>query len=167
MNGSYNYLVHIIGFGLLSLTFVGGFLLDRKFRKEKDWQLKLYVLGIARPLGIATPIVAAILLITGIGNIHNRLMGTEVTWLDEGWLVAKIIFFAVMVLNGLIFGPSLSRKRARVVKGIVDGSGAADAEQKIVALNRQITMFYLVQAILLIAILYLSTFGPGKHPGSI
>lgn len=167
MNGSYNYLVHIIGFGLLSLTFLGGFLLDRKFRKEKDWKLKLYILGIARPLGIATPIVAAILLITGIGNIHNRLMGTEVSWLDEGWLVAKVIFFSVMLLNGLIFGPSLSKKRAGAVKAIVDGSGGAEAEEKVVALNKQIALFYLVQAIFLIAILYLSTFGPGKHPGMI
>lgn len=165
MNGSYNFLVHIIGFGLLSLTFLGGFLLDRKFRKEKDWKLKFYILGIARPLGIASPIVAAILLITGIGNIHNRLMGSEMSWLDEGWLVAKVIFFSVMLLNGLIFGPSLSKKRAAAVKAIVDGSGGADAEQNVVALNKQITMFYLVQAILLITILYLSTFGPGKHPG--
>lgn len=167
MNGSYNYLVHIIGFGLLSLTFLGGFLLDRKFRKEKDWNMKFYLLGLAKPLGMASPIVAAILLITGIGNIHNRLMGTELSWLDEGWLVAKVIIFSVMLLNGLIFGPSLSKKRAGLVKGVADGSGAPDAEQKIAGLNKQISLFYLVQAIFLIAILYLSTFGPGKHPGMI
>jgi uncharacterized membrane protein len=167
MSGSYNFLLHVIAFGFLSFIFLGGYFLDRKLRGEKEWAMKLYLAGMMRKLGIFSPIVSAVLLITGIGNIHNRLMGVELSWYEEGWLVAKVILFAIMLVNGTFLGPMMSRRRAGLIKAMVEKTGTEETEKGIAALNRQITLFYAVQGILLLAILYLSTFGPGKHPGVI
>lgn len=165
MNGSYNFLVHIIGFGLLSGGLFFGFVLDRQLRKEKEWTMKLSLAGMMRKIGILSPFIAAILLITGIGNIQNRLMGVEISWYDEGWLVAKIICFVIMLLNGILSGPALGKKRAGFIKAMVDKTGTEETEKQYNSVNGQITMFYVVQLVLLLSILYLSTFGPGKHPG--
>lgn len=166
MNGSYNFLFHLVGFGLLSALFVGNFILDRKFRAEKEWGLKLYIAGIMRSLGILSPFVTAILLITGIGNIHNLYSESPEPWYTFGWLVAKLIFFTIMAINGMAFGPQLSKKRAMLVKSIVDKNAPADAEAQIKKLNGQISLFFAVQTIFFFAILFLTVFGTGKHPGT-
>lgn len=166
MSGSYNFLLHLLGFGFLCMVMFGGYLLDRQFRKASDWSVKAYVGGIMRTFGILSPIVAAILLITGIGNIHNRYAGTPVSWYDEGWLVAKIILFAVLLVNGTIIGPRLTKARMKIVKGILEKNAPPEAEQAIEVHNKQISFFYAVQTVLLLIILYLSVFGSAKHPGT-
>lgn len=166
MNGSYIHLIHLLGFGVLVTTLLAGYILDRKFRKESDWGLKFYLGGVMKTFGLISPFVAVIMLITGIGNIHNRLGGSGLAWYQEGWLVAKIICFAILLINGLANGPRLSKNRMMLVKAIKDKTAPADAEQKVEGYNRQLTIFYLVQAVLLLAVVFLSAFGTGKHPGA-
>lgn len=86
-------------------------------------------------------------------------------WYDEGWLVAKIILFAVMVFNGLFYGPALIRNRLKAVKAQAEQSAPPDAEVLIRSFNKQITLFYLVQTLLLLFIVFLSVAGSGKHAG--
>lgn len=166
MNGSYIHLIHLLGFGTLVTMLISGIILDIKFRKENDWGLKLYLSGIMKTFGMISPFVAVIMLITGIGNIHNRLSGSDIAWYQEGWLVAKIICFAILVINGGANGPRLSKNRTMLVKAIKDKTAPPDAERKLQGYNRQITLFYIVQAVLLFAVVYLSVFGTGKHPGA-
>lgn len=166
MNGSYNHLIHLFGFGTLVTTLLAGYILERKFRKEDDWGLKLYLGGIMKTIGMISPFVAIIMLITGIGNIHNRLSGSGIAWYQEGWLVAKIICFAILVINGGANGPRLSKNRTMLVKAIKDKTAPADAEQKLQRYNGQLALFYIVQSVLLIAVVALTVFGAGKHPGA-
>lgn len=165
MRVSVTFLFHLAGFGVLCTSLLAGFIVDRKFRSQTDYNLKLYTSQIARTLGLLSPVAAILLLATGIGNIHNRSLGSALAWYAEGWLVAKIILFVVLVLNGMIYGPRLTRNRTKLVKALSEQSAPANADESMRSYNTQITLFYLVQTVLLLLILVLSVFGTGKHPG--
>jgi len=167
MKVSISFLLHLVGFGMLFTTILAGFVIDRKFRGQTDYTMKLFTAQIARTIGLLSPFAAVLLLATGIGNIHNRYLDSSLSWYSEGWLVAKIILFAVSLLNGMIYGPRLTRNRTALVKSLSDHSAPPDAEQLLRSLNNQITLFYLVQTTLMLIILVLSVFGTGKHPGVI
>ena len=167
MRVSITFLLHLVGFGVLCTTLLAGFVVDRKLRSQTDYALKLSTSQIARTIGLLSPFAAVLLLATGIGNIHNRYLGTPLNWFDEGWLVAKIILFAVSLFNGMLYGPKLTRNRTKLIKALADQSAPANAEELMRSYNTQITLFYLVQSVLLLLILFLSVFGTGKHPGVI
>ncbi|MEK6756289.1 MAG: hypothetical protein AABZ02_09075 [Bacteroidota bacterium] len=166
MRFSFNFILHLLGFGVLVTTLLAGFILDRKFRSEQNVDLKLYVGGIVRTIGLLSPLAAFILFTTGIGNIYNRYADSTTSWYQEGWLVAKIMVFVLMLLNGVIYGPKLSRSRMNLVKTMRDNTAPADPEKLLALINRQLTLFYLVQTVLLLLIIYLSVFGSAKHPGA-
>lgn len=167
MSPSLFFVLHLLSFGVLVTTLLAGFILDRKLRSEKNLDLKIYVGTIARMIGLLSPLAALLLLLSGIGNIYNRYAGATISWFQEGWLVAKIMFFALMLLNGVVYGPKLSRSRMNLLKAIRDQTAPPEAEKLLASVNRQLTLFYLVQTVLLLVILYLSVFGSGKHPGVI
>jgi small-conductance mechanosensitive channel len=167
MNGSINFLFHLIGFGLLFTTLFAGWIIERKTKKESDWERKLYLTGIGRTFGILSPVAALILLLTGIVNIFNRYGGTTIEWYTQGWLVAKIILFAFLLVNGALLGPIIVRRRTKLLRTVVDKSATEDAGSAVAVLNKNIATFYLVQFLLLLIILYLSVAGNGKHPGII
>jgi len=167
MKVSIVFLFHLIGFGVLCTTLLGGFIIERKFRSQTDFAFKLYTSQISRAIGLLSPIAGILLLATGIGNIHNRYFGSDLAWYSEGWLVAKIILFVVLLLNGMITGPRLTRGRVKLVKALSEQSAPANADALMRSYNSQITLFYFVQTVLLLLILFLSVFGTGKHPGLI
>jgi uncharacterized membrane protein len=167
MRVSVGFICHLIGFGLLSASLISGFILDSKIRKETEPQLQLFTGRIAKTIGLLTPVAALLLLATGIANINNFLVGSTKSWYDEGWLVAKIVLFAVMLVNGTFYGPKLARSRMKLITEMAEGSARPSAEDVLRSCNRQITLYYLVQTLLILFILYLSVFGPGKHPGNI
>jgi hypothetical protein len=107
------------------------------------------------------------MLLTGIVNIFNLYNGNINLWYTESWLIAKIILFAFLLINGAIFGPILARRRTKLLQAIVGKTGPEDAESTFVVLSKSMTTFYLVQFLLLIIILCLSVAGGGKHPGII
>jgi hypothetical protein len=79
--------------------------------------------------------------------------------------VAKLICFAVLAISGLFLAPKISKNRMMLIKAIFDKNAPADAEQQLANHNRKVSIFFLVQTILLLTILFLSAFGAGKHPG--
>jgi uncharacterized membrane protein len=167
MNGSINFLFHLVGFGFLFTALVGGWILERRIRAVKEWDQKLFLGKISRRFGLLSPISSIILLLTGIANIFNIYNGNVHIWYTEGWLIAKIILFAFLLVNGAVFGPILIRRRTKLMQTISEKSVPEDAETTIKIMNKSISTFYFVQFLLLILILYLSVAGGGKHPGII
>ncbi len=167
MEGSINFLFHIVGFGLLFTSLLGGWIVERRIRSEKDWNQKLYIAKINRHFGFLSPIASVVLLLTGIVNIFNMYNGNINLWYTEGWLVAKIILFTFLLINGAFFGPILIRRRTNLMKSRTENMTAEDTENTFKILSKSITTFYLVQFLLLIIILCLSIMGGGKHFGII
>jgi len=107
------------------------------------------------------------MLLTGIVNTFNLYNGDINLLYTEGWLIAKVILFAFLLINGAIFGPILSRRRTKLIQGISEKNAPEDAEANIKIINKSVSTFYLVQFILLIIILYLSIIGVEKHASII
>lgn len=167
MRGSIIFIFHLIGFGLVFTALLGGWIIERRIRAEKDWNQKLYVGKINRRFGLLSPIASIVMLLTGIVNIFNLYNGNNSLWYTEGWLIAKIILFAFLLINGAIFGPILIRRRTKLMQAFAGKTITEDAEVTFRVLSTSITTFYLVQFLLLIIILGLSIAGGGKHPGII
>lgn len=165
MSGSYIFLLHLIGFSVVSALIIAGWVLNSRLIAEQDPALKLYLGRIMRGLGLLSPIGAAILLITGIGNIYNLYGDTGVEWYTQGWLVVKIILFGILVVNGILFGPALSKKRMKIVQATLEEGETEETSATLRQLNSQIRWFYVVQAVLLLGVLFFSAFGTSKHPG--
>jgi uncharacterized membrane protein len=167
MNGSINFIFHIIGFGFLFTALLGGWILERRIRSEKEWNQKLFVGKISRRFGLLSPIASIIMLITGIINIFNMYDGNINLWYTEGWLIAKIILFAFLLINGAVFGPILIRRRTKLIQKISEKTAPEDGEATFKIMSKSISTFYFVQFLLLMIILYLSVAGGGKHQGII
>ena len=167
MRVSLNFLFHLIGFGLIFTALFGGWIIERRIRAERDWNQKLFIGKINRRFGLLSPIASVVMLLTGIVNIFNLYNGNINLWYTEGWLIAKIILFAFLLINGAIFGPILVRRRTKLIQGIIEKTAHEDAESTFKILCKSIATFYLVQFFLLIIILCLSVAGGGKHPGMI
>jgi putative copper export protein len=167
MNGSINFLFHLLGFGIIFTALFGGWLLERRIRAEKDSNQKLFIVKISRRFGLLSPVASVVMLLTGIINIFNLYNGNIHLWYSEGWLIAKIILFAFLLVNGSIFGPVLIRRRTKIIQGVIEKTRPEDTESDLSIINKSISTFYLVQFLLLLIILYLSIAGGGKHPGII
>lgn len=167
MKGSINFLLHLIGLGLVSTALLGGWILERRVRAEAGWSQKLFVDKISRRFSLLSPVASVIMLITGTVNIFNLYNGNINLWYTEGLLIAKIILFTFFLINGAIFGPILVRRRTKLLQGLSEKTASEDAETNVKIINKSISTFYLVQFLLLIIILYLSVVGGGKHPGII
>jgi len=165
MNGSFNFFLHLIAFGLVTGALIPSFILDRKLRAEQDWGRKLYIGSIMRTLGAAAPYNIALLIITGVGNMYNRTFGFSYPWYEEQWLVIKLSCFLVLAINALFVVPKIGKQRAMIIKSFVDKSASIDSEEMYKNLNKKISFLFLVQTTLLLIILFLSAFGSGKHPG--
>jgi hypothetical protein len=165
MNGSFNFFLHLIAFGLVMGVLIPSFILDRKLRSEEDWGRKLYIGSIMRTLGAFAPYNIALLIITGLGNMYNRTFGFSYPWYEEEWLVIKIGCFLVLAINALFVVPKIGKGRAMVIKSFVDKSEPGDAKERYASFNKKISLLFLIQTTLLLAILFLSAFGSGKHAG--
>ncbi len=147
-------LFHFIGFGLLVTINVAGFILNRQYKTAPDFQTKSIILRSLRPIGLLSPIAILLMLITGIGNMHNIGLGL----FDAAWLAYKIIFFAIAAISGILFGV-IARKRGMLVQQIAVGKAPADANDKLRGYDSQISLFYIVMPILLLIIVWLSIYG--------
>lgn len=167
MRGSINFLFHLIGFGLIFTALFGGWIVERRIRAEKNWDQRLYIGKISHRFSLLSLIASIIMLLSGTMNIFNLYNSNISLLYTEGWLMAKIILFAFLFINGVIFGPILIRRRTKLIQGIVQKTAPEDPDSTFKILSKSITTYYLVQFLLLIIILYLSVAGGGKHPGII
>lgn len=149
-----NVFIHLIGFGLLFTTLIAGSMLEIQFRKAKDVSTQATILKTLRPIGILSPIAMLIMLVSGIGNM--QLIGVGI--LSLGWLTAKIIFFAIIVISGILFAIQL-RKRSTLVQKLATGGAPANASELLRKHNRQVTLAYVVMTILVLLIVYLAVIG--------
>ncbi len=153
MFGAFSLYFHLIGFGLLITTLVAGILLETQFRRAPDGEAKMTILRSLRRIGLLSPIAMLVMLITGIGNMN----ATNAGLFTHGWLTAKIMFFALAVISGILFGIK-SRKRGALQA--TSGGGAGASQEQLRDFNRQISLFYLVLAVLLLIILFLTVWKP-------
>jgi putative copper export protein len=157
------FFFHLVGMGILFAAITGGWILERRIRVEKDLDNKLLITKINRRFNLLFLIAATILLLTGIINILN-IYGSHVNILGTaGWLIAKIILFAFLIVNGTIFGPTLIRRRTKSIQNALDKPNSEDAANNIKILNKGIATFDLVQFIILIFLLFLSIIGGDRH----
>ncbi len=162
---SFAFIFHLLGFGFITTSLTAGWILERHIRKTNDGNQKLLLLSASRTIGLLSPIASFLMLITGIANIMN-VFGTSLSVLySVGWLDAKIILFAFMLVNGAVFGPILSRKRTKLIQSIAAQTAPADAEETVKIYGKNLSTFYFVQSLLLLVILFLSVWGTGKHTG--
>lgn len=147
-------LFHFLGFGLLVTATVAGFMLDRQYRKAPDLSAKATILKASKPIGLIGPVGILVMLITGIGNMHALGLGL----LTVGWLSAKIIFFAIASISGILFG-IIARKRGVLVGQMAANKGPVGAEAALKSYDNQMALFYVVMPVLMIIIVYLSVYG--------
>jgi hypothetical protein len=165
MSGSFKCLLHLAGFATVSSSLLAGWIIEGRIRDERNIELKRALLRINRTIGLMTPVASVILLLTGIVNIFGLYPSDPMIWHTEGWLMAKVILFAFLVVNGGLFGPLIGRKRTKLINDMLDNTAPADAEKSLHIYDKNVSTFYLVQTLLLLVILYLSVFGGSKHPG--
>jgi uncharacterized membrane protein SirB2 len=136
---------------------IGGVILELKFRRAHDIPTKALILKLVRPIGLLSPVAMFVMLASGIGNMTTR--GIDV--FSHGWLTAKIIFFALLVISGVLFVVH-SRKRSMLLQQAASASPeqTESAPRGLVNANRQISLFYCVISVLLLVILYLSIWKP-------
>ena len=159
------FLLHLLGFGLISGVTFAGWILNMRFTSESELQMKLAVGSMMRTVGMFSPVAALLLLLTGIGNIYNVFLGSGTSWYQESWLVVKIVLFGILLTNGTLFGPLIARKRNKIVRSLLEEDEAPPEDETLKNLNGQMWWFYIVQSVLILGILYFSVFGPSKHPG--
>lgn len=147
-------ILHFLGFGLLVTVNVAGFILNRQYKKAPDLQSKAVLLRAMKPVGLLSPIAVLIMLITGIGNMHALGLGV----LDLGWLTAKIMFFAITVISGILLGIK-SGKRGKLVQQMANGQAPQNASDLLAGYDRQVSLSYIVMPLLILIILALSVYG--------
>lgn len=167
MTGSYAFFLHIVGVGLVCTSVLGRWTLERRFRKEDDVKLRLHTTSLIRSIGLLSPSAVVLLILTGVANIINVFAGTSAAWYSQPWLVTKLVLFAILVVNGMLPGPLLIKKRERLLPADTEDAPSGDWQIQVSHLNKQISWYYLVQSLLILSIIYLSAFGSSKHPGFI
>lgn len=156
-------MVHLLGFCLLSTALAGGWMMERVIRKEPDWIQKKLSLTIARKFWQLSPISFFVIFVTGVGNVIQIYGTSFISVYSMGWITAKIIFFACMMVNGTVLGPILFRKRTKLIYALFEQTAPSDAEATIKVYNNNLTTYYLVQTLLLLLIVFISVFGSGVH----
>lgn len=165
-------LLHFIGLGLLVTTMLGGFLMHRQYRKAPDLRAKALILKTARPFGLLSPIGMLLMLVTGIGNMHgigigivqtiigsrNLLFTQSVEGIDFWWLSAKLVFFAVAFVAGIVLG-IFAKKRGTLVHAMSLGDAGPDAGERLGLYDTILTAGHIIMPVLMITILYLSVYG--------
>lgn len=165
MSGSFIFYFHLLGFGLITTVIVAGWFLNLRLTATQEPGLRISIGAMMKSLGLLSPVAGLLLLATGIGNIFNLYYGTQAVWYQQGWLVIKTILFGVMLVNGTVFGPQMTRKRMRIIQNLGGEPGTDEDQKNLKYLNKQINWFYTVQSVLLLGIIFFSAFGTSKHPG--
>jgi hypothetical protein len=147
-------LFHFLGVGLIVCIQVASFILDAQYRKAPDLQTKAIILRAAKPIGMLSPVAIVVMLITGIGNMHILGLGL----FTLGWLTAKIIIFAIAVVNGILTGVKAS-KRGALVASMVKGDAPSDANELLTSYDNQMRWSQVVNPLLLLLLLGLAIYG--------
>jgi uncharacterized membrane protein SirB2 len=149
------FLFHLVGFGMIATLLFAGPILERKFQKGETLDTKMAILRVMKSVGLLSPLAVLLLIATGIGNMYF----TDLGLFKAGWLTAKIVFVAIVIVNGAMTGMR-ARKRAKLLERLARGENVPDALPQMQRFNKQQTTFYLTQWVLILVILVLSVFKP-------
>lgn len=148
-------LIHLVGYATLFAATVGGWIIHTHYKSANDYPTKSLLLKSLRPFGILSPIAVAVMIASGIGNMVYFGIGP----FSEGWLSAKLVFFLILVVIGVIFG-TRSVRRGKLVAQLAEGTAPDGAATQVAALDRQLSIFYPAQFVLLLIVLSLSVVRP-------
>jgi uncharacterized membrane protein SirB2 len=149
------FLFHLIGFGMIATLLFAGPILERRFQKGETLDTKVAIHRVMKSVGLLSPLAVLLLIATGIGNMYFTGLGP----FKAGWLTAKIIFVAIVVVNGAMTG-ARALKRGKLLERLARGENIPNALPQMQRYNRQQTTFYLTQWFLIVVILVLSVFQP-------
>ncbi|HWB93829.1 MAG TPA: hypothetical protein VG605_18345 [Puia sp.] len=152
MNALHWYLVlHITGFTMMAGTIVADFAINRRLGKYLiDDKLKaVSMLESSAAFPALIGIGALLLLTTGIGMVVV-FHGTVAHML---WFRIKMILVVLVALNGALV---LRRQAGRLKILLTQNSNGANG--RILALNRNMTVFHVIELLLFLAIFILSVF---------
>jgi uncharacterized membrane protein len=149
------FLFHLIGFGMIATPLFAGPILERKFQKGETLETKVAILRVMKSVGLLSPLAVLLLIATGIGNMYFKQLGP----FSEGWLTAKLIFVAIVIVNGAMTG-ARALKRGKLLERLARGENVPNALPQMQRYNKQQTTFYLTQWFLILVILVLSVFKP-------
>ncbi|MCI0707391.1 MAG: DUF2269 domain-containing protein [Ignavibacteriae bacterium] len=166
VNGSYNFLLHLLGFGVFTAVYLRSVLFEKTLRAEPDWTRKTLIMNIMNTGAWLGPVSGIVLLLSGFGNVYNRYLGAPEPVQFEGWIAGKLILFIILMINGVTMGRILSKRRFQLVHASAKEGPSPDNEQKLRQYNGWLTVFYLIQGLLLLAITSMAAFGSLKHPGA-
>ena len=149
-------LFHILGVCMLLTTIIVSPIFERNIRKASDKNVALTYQRLFRQIGLLSPFGSLIILGSGIANMYYLGFGV----FSQGWLTAKIILFAVLVVNGGMINPPLMRKRMNLLEQMAEADSSGDAHATLARYNRQQSIYLLVQSAIVGVILSLSVFKP-------
>lgn len=152
MNALHWYLVlHITGFTLMAGTIAADFAINRRLGKylltDKLKALSMLESGAAFPRLIG--IGGVLLLVTGIGMVIV-LKGVVAQML---WFRIKMILVVLVVLNGSF----ILRRQAGRLRVLLAENGNG-ANNQILALSRNMSVFHVIELLLFLVIFFLSVF---------
>ncbi len=153
--GQLVFLFHLIGFGMIVTLLLSGPILERKFKRAQTLEAKLALQKALKSVGLLYPMAVILLLLTGMGNMYYRELGL----FKAGWLTAKIIFFAILVVNGAMAG-ARAGKRGRLIEQLARGETPPKALSEMQHYNKQQSIFYVTQTVLVLIVLALAVFKP-------
>jgi uncharacterized membrane protein SirB2 len=149
------FLLHLVGFGMIATLLFAGPILERKFQKAETLDAKVAIHRAMKSVGLLSPLAVLFLIATGIGNMYFTGLGP----FKAGWLTAKLIFFAIVVVNGGMAGAH-AVKRGKLLQQLARGENIPNALPEMQRYNKQQVIFYLTQSVLVLVILALSVFKP-------
>jgi uncharacterized membrane protein SirB2 len=149
------FFFHLIGFGMIATLLFAGPILERKFQKAETLEAKLAIHRAMKSVGLLSPLAVLLLIATGIGNMYFTGLGP----FKAGWLTAKLIFVAIVIVNGGMTGGRALR-RGKLLHRLARGEIVPNALPEMQRYNKQQTTFYFTQIILVLVILALSVFKP-------
>lgn len=149
-------LLHLIGIGMVLTLIFAAPIFEKTIRRATEKKEKLNYQLLFRKIGLLTPFGSLLIVLSGIGNMYFG--GYSV--FSHGWLTAKIILFAVLVVNGGILNPPLMRKRAKLFEEMLGGKASENSDQLLARYNRQQSLFLLVQTVVVVIVLWLAVFKP-------
>jgi uncharacterized membrane protein SirB2 len=149
---------HLIGVGMIFTLLFAGPTIQANFKWENDIAMKRHSAKLLRNVGLLSPFGALVLILSGIGN----MVATKITFTDlfgsASWLGIKLILFIVLLALGMALSPKMALERANLLEQMSQPNPPDDANDKLSHLNKKQTNFFVINWILVIAILLLTLF---------
>ncbi len=150
---------HLVGVGMIFTLLFAGPILEANFRWENDLRMKQHTAKLLRSVGLLSPFGALVLILSGIAN----MIVLNITFADlfgrYSWLGLKILLFIVLLVLGMVMSPKTARQRAILLDQKNQLNPPEDIDDKTAALNSRQTIFYILNWVLVAAILLLTLFG--------